>query len=200
MNWFAYLGICLLMTFSPGPAVVLALSNTLQAGSRAAWCSSAGNALGILCVAALSLGSVHYLLQLSPDLSRLLHYLGALYLVYLSWRMLRHVPLTLTNTLKKTQADLFKSFRQGYWVALSNPKSLLFFTSLFPNFLQGGETSLYQQFLMIAVFASSALLSHSLYILAASWICRHFQTRRMPVYWRLIPAACLAGFALSFIY
>ncbi len=199
MNWFSYLGICLLTTFSPGPAVILALNNTLSAGSKVALYSSFGNALGILCLASGSLCGVNYLLQVVPELLTVFKYVGAAYLLYLSGRMLWQSQLQLAFGQATQQPKHAAVFRQGFLLALSNPKSLLFFFALFPQFGHASSSHLSSQIFMLLIFTGSALLSHSVYILAAGWIGRRYLDRKMPFLLRLIPAICLAGFAYQFL-
>lgn len=204
MNWFAYVSICLLTTFSPGPAVILALNNSLSVGSRAAFCSSLGNVTGILCLASLSLSGLQYLLQFYPALLSWLKYLGAFYLIYLSGRMLSQIGLPLAQLASgnpaASQLTQTALFRQGFWVALSNPKSLVFFTALFPQFLGSAEAQTGKKFVMLIIFAASAMLSHSVYILAARWIGQRYRQSSPPLLWRLLPALCLAGFACGFLF
>lgn len=198
MNWWSYLSVCLIASFSPGPAVVLALNTTLNAGPRYALLSSAGNAAGIVCLASLCLGSVNYLLVAYPELLVGLKYAGAAYLIYLSGRMLRPLAIQSQTTSTVAYQGNTRIFFQGYWVALTNPKSLLFFCALFPQFLSAGASN-YLQLAMLLVFALCAMLSHVCYIAAANYLWQGLAGTRMQLLIRVIPAILLFGLALSFV-
>jgi threonine/homoserine/homoserine lactone efflux protein len=55
-------------------------------------------------------------------------------------------------------------FLQGLGVAVTNPKAILFFTALFPQFLTPGAPLLPQTVLLTATFTALALVSHAFYV------------------------------------
>jgi threonine/homoserine/homoserine lactone efflux protein len=55
-------------------------------------------------------------------------------------------------------------FLQGLGVAVTNPKAILFFTALFPQFLTPGESLALQTVLLTATFTALALVSHAFYV------------------------------------
>lgn len=171
--WLLFATISLLTAFSPGPAVLLAISNTIANGPRKTLTgSSLGSMLGIFSVSAAAMAGLGTLLHSSAWLFAVLKTAGAVYLVYLGWRqwsrkdsMFQNPATTETAPGQaKTQAALF---RQGLLVSLTNPKSILFFTALFPQFLQVHQPMLPQFLALTSVFAACALLSHIVYVLLA---------------------------------
>jgi threonine/homoserine/homoserine lactone efflux protein len=58
-------------------------------------------------------------------------------------------------------------FREGLLVALTNPKSIIFFTALFPQFIQTSAPIVPQFFVLTLTFVGCALLAHATYILVA---------------------------------
>ena len=65
-------------------------------------------------------------------------------------------------------------FAQGLGVALTNPKAILFFSALFPQFLTPGESLFIQSLLLTTTFVVCAMLSHVLYVVVAQMLKTQF--------------------------
>lgn len=181
-TWFLFVTISLLTAFSPGPAVLLAISNAVAWGPRKALLgSSLGSMVGVFMVSAAAMAGLGTLLHSSAWLFAVLKTAGAVYLVYLGWRQWTNKnsmfdkPIAAQAGPSKTQADLA---RQGLLVSLTNPKSILFFTALFPQFIHVDAPMLPQFVGLTAVFAACAFLSHVVYVLLAHQLQGWFATPR----------------------
>ena len=114
----------------PGPTMLLALSNGMGGGMRRAVWGMAGAILGsalVIAVVAVGLGS---LLAASATLFEALRAVGVLYLLWLAAQLWRSPPLDVRDALAHVpgrQAQGRAAFVRSLLVALSNPKSLLFF-------------------------------------------------------------------------
>ncbi|WP_372662329.1 LysE family translocator, partial [Hydrogenophaga sp.] len=86
---FAYALIAWLAAATPGPAVLLALRNGATRGFRAGLLSTLGNQIGLVLLASASILGLGVILHTLPWLFTLVKWIGAAYLVYLGWRMLR---------------------------------------------------------------------------------------------------------------
>ncbi len=164
--WLLFFSIALVTTFSPGPAVLLAISNSLYFGWRATIYSTLGNELGLLLIASITILGLGAVLTTSTTLFLLLKTVGAVYLIYLGIRQWRSKGKLFTqqqnNTSKRTQSDWI-SFTQGFLVATTNPKAILFFTALFPQFIQLNKPLLWQFSILLITFSllsTCALLSY----------------------------------------
>ena len=90
----------------------------------------------------------------------------------------------------KTNAGLFQ---QGLLVALTNPKSILFFTALFPQFIHPEAPMLPQFLALTSAFAACVLTSHLAYVLLARHTHRWFGTVHRA---RLFNRICGGAFGL----
>ncbi|MEJ2800689.1 LysE family translocator [Comamonadaceae bacterium PP-2] len=169
-SWLAFVAVALLVTFSPGPAVVMVISNAVSHGPGRAMIGSLGNALGLIAVAAAATAGLGVVLAASATAFLAVKLLGAAYLIYLGirqWRSrapsLGHAPAPGGHA--PTQA--WRLFAHGVWVALTNPKTILFFSALFPQFVHTDHPVLPQLLVLIPTFAACALLSHAFYALLA---------------------------------
>ena len=164
--WSLFCALSLITAFSPGPAVLLAVSNAATLGMRRALISSTGNAVGVVLVSATAMLGLDALLKASAWLFGALKLAGAVYLIYLGirqWRSRIGVFDAVSNTVR-TEQPVARLFLQGLLVATTNPKSILFFTALLPQFMSS-EVPVMRQFLMLTLtFATCTVVSHLCYV------------------------------------
>ncbi len=131
-----FLAITLFLEVTPGPAVLFILYQ-----SAFSFRNAVAGTLGLLTsnviwisLVATGLGLI---LTQTPILFDSLRYIGALYLVYLGYKIIRYgigTPHADKNTEAAQRKSVWASYRQGMFTSLSNPKALLFFMALFPQF------------------------------------------------------------------
>ncbi|WP_457390203.1 LysE family translocator [Roseateles sp. P5_E1] len=164
-TWLLFCGVALLATFSPGPGVLLAISNAMAVGPRHTMFSSLGNAAGLFIVSGAATAGMGALLAVSASAFLVVKFIGAGYLIYLGVRQWRSAPMRLDATTSINQPTTpARLFLQGMGVAVTNPKAILFFTALFPQFLTPGHSLLLQTLLLTLTFTVLALVSHATYV------------------------------------
>jgi homoserine/homoserine lactone efflux protein len=127
----AFLLITFVLIVMPGPIVTLVISTGATRGMRAALTTVAGTTLGnamLLAAIALGLNWVHAHADL---LFNALRWTGAAYLVWLGVQMWRHAGEESERLKESGRAR----FARGLIVALSNPKTIVFFTAFLPQFI-----------------------------------------------------------------
>jgi homoserine/homoserine lactone efflux protein len=168
-NWLLFCGVALLVTFTPGPGVLLAVSNSVTVGPRRTVFSSLGAAVGLFALSGAAMVGMGTVLAVSSTAFTVLKVVGALYLVCLGikqWRSSEPARAPVTNAHASASAP-WRLFAQGLGVALTNPKAILFFSALFPQFLTPGESIFIQSLLLTTTFVVCAMLSHVFYVLVA---------------------------------
>jgi threonine/homoserine/homoserine lactone efflux protein len=147
----AFIGIA-----TPGPTVLLALSNGSRFGVRASLPGMAGAVLSdfvLISAVAVGLGSV---LAASEFWFSAIKWVGVAYLGYLGIRLLRSKG-TLTVLDEATipgQASAQSIFLRSFLVAVSNPKGYLFFSAFLPQFITPAEPQLPQYVSLAVTFAT----------------------------------------------
>ena len=182
--WLLYAFVAGAAILSPGPAILLAINNAVAGGQRLALMSSLGNVVGVGLLSGVAMVGLGALLQASAPLFTALKVAGALYLVYLGVRQWRRpVPEPADGTAEGVTAPGRRdAFVQGLLVALSNPKAILFFTALFPQFLDHGRPLVGQFALMTATFMAISFASLAGYAALAGrarWWLRSARGKRL---------------------
>lgn len=165
----AFLLASLVLAVTPGPGVFYVVTRSLVQGRRSGLVSVVGVALGNLGNAlAASLG-LAALFAVSAVAFMVVKYAGALYLVYLGVRMLRRAQDETPVALDR-DAPLGRIFRDGFIVALLNPKTTVFFAAFLPQFLSPGAPPMFQTMVLGGLFVAIAAVTDSAYALAAGAI------------------------------
>src|ERR1700722_18253811 len=179
MNWdlfAAFLVITAVLIVVPGPIVTLIIATGARQGVRAALVTVAGTSIGnavLLTAIAFGLG---WVLQNAERLFEMLRWAGAAYLIWLGIQAWRHAG---ANKPAETGGRI--NFTRGFLVALSNPKTIAFFTAFLPPFVDPSLPAAPQLFVMCTVTAVLAALSDSAWAIAAgmgrAWFMRPERTR-----------------------
>lgn len=162
----AFLLASLVLAVTPGPVVIYVVTRSLVQGHRAGLVSVAGVALGNLGNAFAASIGLAALFAVSSLAFSAVKYAGALYLVYLGVHMLRESPVE--NPMAVPAAlSLKQVFREGFVVALLNPKTTIFFAAFLPQFLSAGAPHMVQGMALGSLFVAIATITDSAYALAA---------------------------------
>jgi threonine/homoserine/homoserine lactone efflux protein len=159
----------LVLAATPGPGVVYIVTRTLTQGRRAGLASLAGVALGNLGnVMGASLG-LAALLAISSLAFTVVKFAGAAYLVWLGIQTLRARDARTAAPSARPQAPRHgRILRDGFMVALLNPKTALFFAAFLPQFIDPADSAALQSMLFGAAFVAIAACSDIGYVLAAA--------------------------------
>lgn len=165
-NWLLYVTVVLLSTVTPGPAVLLSMSNALAQGPRAAVFSSMGNIAGLLLLSGVAVAGIGTVLQTSTVVFLGLKVSGAAYLVYLGIRRWSEsMDVSNSDPMNAAFRAPMHLFTQGALMALTNPKAILFFVALYPQFVDT-EKALVPQFLLLTgtlmLSSFAALMAYAL--------------------------------------
>ncbi|NVE01456.1 LysE family translocator [Massilia sp. BJB1822] len=199
--WLTFLCLALAASFSPGPGVLLAISTTMALGARRTVYSSVGNAVGVFLVSCVAVSGVGLMVQRSPLAFSVLKLAGAAYLAWLGVKQWRGAGKGAQAAVPNGQAvahtdSRYAVFRRGLLVASSNPKAILFFSAVFPQFMPPGELDAHRFLLLSLTFVGCTFVSHLSYVLLAASAGARFLTGGGMV--RLQRGTALLFIALAF--
>jgi threonine/homoserine/homoserine lactone efflux protein len=160
----------------PGPSVLFVVSRAVTLGRAAGIATVTGNMIGEFAqVIAVAFG-IGPLVARSVALFTVLKLAGAAYLVFLGVQAIRH-RRSLTEALgaKLERKTVTRIAIDGFTVGITNPKSIVFFAAMLPQFVDRQAGHLPAQIILLgALFAGIALVSDSMWALAAgavrSWL------------------------------
>ncbi|MFN3656253.1 MAG: LysE family translocator [Pseudolabrys sp.] len=127
----AFLLITVILFLTPGPIVTLIVATGARSGTRAALMTVAGSTAGnAVLVAAIAFG-LGWIMKTSAELFELLRFAGAAYLVWLGIQAWRHAGAAASAPHPAAHVHA----RRGFVVAITNPKTIAFFTAFLPQFV-----------------------------------------------------------------
>jgi threonine/homoserine/homoserine lactone efflux protein len=174
----SYAIVSLVLIAIPGPSVLFAVGRALSRGRRSALATVVGNAFGVYLVAVLVSVGLGTAVARSDTVFQVIKWVGAAYLVYLGVMAIKH-RRGLAVTLARDQPEwgALRSAREGFVVGVANPKALLLFGAILPQFVNRSGGHIPLQMLMLALVSfATALVTDSAWVLAASSF-RHWFAR-----------------------
>src|SRR5205814_1546047 len=150
-TWLLFLLISLAAVLTPGPAMLAILGHALAHGSRATMPVVFGNVLGAVVLMGVSVAGLAALLSSVPHALEAMKYAGAAYLLWLGIHSFQAGGPAQPRASRS-------GFARGALIALSNPKGLLFYAAVLPQFVDPARPALPQFAVMAGTFASLELV------------------------------------------
>ena len=162
----------------PGPSVLFTVGRALALGRVAGVVNVAGNTLGVYVqVMAVAFG-IGALVERSVVVFMIIKFAGAGYLIYLGVQAIRHRRrLAEALEARMQKKSLARLLADGFLVGIGNPKAIVFFAAVLPQFVDRGAGHVHEQMLLLGlVFTVIALICDSAWALTASaartWFAR----------------------------
>jgi homoserine/homoserine lactone efflux protein len=137
--FIAYFLVLFIATITPGPSMLLALNHGANHGMGRSIYSGLGNVVGNLLMALVSIMGLGAVLVASGFVFNLIKWAGIIYLVFIGIKLLLDPAKTDQSEANKNRPANHKNrdrlFVDGFLIAIGNPKGILFFTALFPQFI-----------------------------------------------------------------
>ena len=171
MNWdtlFLFMSATAALAISPGPDNIYVLVQSLTNSKSHALATVAGLMTGCIIHTTLLAFGVSAIIKANEDLFLGIKILGALYLLYLAYKVYKSDSEIYINTDSKEQKNHKQLFVQGFFMNVLNPKVTIFFLAFFPSFLFSETMSTVIQFYVLGglfivvsffIFSSIALIA-----------------------------------------
>ncbi len=183
-TWILFVFVSLAAVLTPGPAMLAILGHALAKGARPTVPVVIGNASGAIVLMGASIAGLAAVLAALPHGFEVLKWAGVLYLLWLglgAWK--KAAPAAIPAPIAK--ADFLRAdsgaFVRGLLIAASNPKALLFYGAVLPQFVDPTRPALMQFAIMAATFALLELSATGIVTMAADKLApvlRRYQVRR----------------------
>jgi threonine/homoserine/homoserine lactone efflux protein len=149
--YLAFVAATAILILIPGPSVALIVANSVAHGPRYGLVTVAGTATAVVLQLILTVAGMTTFLTVLANWFEWLRWIGVAYLLYLGFRAWRAPAVDLTQA--KPEARSARGiFLRGSLVALTNPKTLLFYGAFFPQFVSVEGDLMTQLSLLAATF------------------------------------------------
>jgi len=139
-SFLYFLLLCTTLAFSPGPMTLLLLSLGLKDGLRRSLPAQFGASVSYLVSILIFAVGFSELIKDYPLITRIIQVVGVAYILYLAYKQWTSSGVTIT-TLDATPENARSLFGKGLLTGLSNPKAIILFSAVFPQFAAIGQGS-----------------------------------------------------------
>ena len=156
-DYGAFVAAIIVFLCIPGPGNLALITSTGKSGIRAGLATTAGMIAGDQVLMWAAVAGVAGLLKAYPAAFHAVQWLGAAYLAYIGWRMLRAKP----GDAPVIHMEPHHYFRQGIIITLLNPKAIVFYMAFFPLFVNPTAHQGMITFAAMAVTVSTLTFTYS---------------------------------------
>ncbi|MFP6562779.1 LysE family translocator [Paraburkholderia sp. B3] len=198
-TWWLYFATVFVVCAIPGPNMLLVMTHGAQHGLRRTSATMAGCLSALVLMLSVSAAGLGVFLQAWPAMFNALRLIGAAYLVYLgikAWRARlpdeTHTADAAAVAVPARHAGAL--YRNGFLVAGSNPKAILFAAALLPQFIDASRATLPQFGLLVATFAVVEVGWYLVYAACGTRIRATLKSRRVAKAFNRLTGGVFVGF------
>lgn len=202
MNLHLYLAYCLavaILVLIPGPIVTLVIANSLSHGSRTGLVTVVGASFGdAILLTATAIGLVAFFALLN-EVFEIARWLGAVYLIWLgvnAWRAPDSQDAALHPAARRSSLSVFL---QGFLVAITNPKAIVFYIAFLPQFVDSRLPVAPQLLVLVGTMILVGLLFDGAYALLAGRARIWLTAPGRPLLQRRISGTLLIGVGVGLL-
>ena len=157
-----YIVAAMVIIFAPGPSVLFVIARAIAWGRKTAVFTVAGNVTGAFALSTLVAIGLGPILQKSDLAYAAIQWGGGLYLVYLGVEAIWHRRVHAEDMRNQGEIapGIARSMRDGFWVGALNPKGLVFYAAILPQFVDREKGNVALQLIFLgAIFSLLAFIS-----------------------------------------
>lgn len=138
LGWLSIVFVCVLGAMSPGPSLAVVIRRAVSGGSAQGLATAWAHAMGIGIYALITTFGLAAIIARSAPVSLAISIVGATYLAWLGVQALRHAAHAEIPEAASASGGTIRAAREGFLVAMLNPKVAVFFLAIFSQFLTAG--------------------------------------------------------------
>ena len=198
-NYLEFALVSLAVIVTPGPGFAITTTNAIVYNFRLAVIGILGLALGTAVIAFLSASGLKLLVQLYPSIFVVVKYAGVIYLIFLSYKIWHNSAREAEEKQVNAPAKSGEVFLQSFILQMANPKILVFFLSILPQFIQIESNHIDQYSYCILIYLLILVFIHSLFAYFSGFFRDRIYSENGSIYFSRISAFSLLFFALIFL-
>jgi homoserine/homoserine lactone efflux protein len=195
-----YLMTVFIASILPGPSMLLALTHGMNYGAKRTIASAMGNVTVTLIQASISIAGLGTILIASETIFHIIKWAGAVYLVYIGISIFLS-PKTAMSPSGYTNStnwlSLKKMYLQAVFVTAGNPKAIVFFTAVFPQFIDSNAGYLNQSCMLLGTCAFVAFGCFMIYAIGGQKIVSLFSKATVGKYVNRIIGGTFIGAGIA---
>ncbi len=169
LNYFLYLQLILFMFITPGTPRIVIVSHTINYGIKNSVWTALGDISANFVQMILIVFVIGSLLEDKPEIFVYFKWAGILYVLYLAYETFTAKIKTI-RSVGKVSKSVFSFYRDGFLVAGLSPKALVFFGTIFIQFINFETNVLFQFSILAITYVSLDFLTLMIYAFAAEKI------------------------------
>lgn len=180
----------------PGPSMLLALTHGMKYGAKRTIASALGNVSVTLLQAAISIAGLGAILLASESLFNIIKWTGAAYLIYMGLSIWCSSNIGVSEkpvSHPSSKASLRRMYLQAAFVTAGNPKAIVFFTAVFPQFIDPDAAYLTQFGMLMGTGGLIAFGCFMVYAIGGQKIVRLFSRATVGKYINRIIGSTFIG-------
>lgn len=197
INYPLFFFLAAITVASPGPGILLSVGNAIRNGMPIALSGILGLAAGAAIVGMSSVSGLGVIVATSPNLYNVLKYMGAAYLLYLGVIQWKYVPVPDIEAPTKVTKLKFKMFLQAVSMQFTNPKSIMFFVSILPQFVASKQPPISSFAVLVLTYALLVVAIHTIYALVGRRLGKSGISNGWRLFIRRIGSLAFIAFAIS---
>jgi homoserine/homoserine lactone efflux protein len=203
-SFTAYFFILFIATVTPGPTSLLAINHGLNHGVGKTVYSGLGNLLGNILMAFVSMLGLGAILMASGLIFSIIKWTGIIYLIYIGIKSIIASFQNNSDNQSSIKASKYKKndrlFFDGFIIAVGNPKGILFFTALFPQFINIKSATANGFLIIFTTLAIVAFGCYMLYALFGVKLSHLFQMQQFKRWFNRISGSIFIGTGLALAF
>jgi threonine/homoserine/homoserine lactone efflux protein len=196
-TWWLFILMTFVVSATPGPNMLFVMSVSARHGIRAAVVAMLGCMTALVAMMSLSAAGLGALLHTFPAVFDALRLAGAAYLAYLGvkcWRAPVHDAVA-NPAITVPAVQTGAIYRQGFLVAASNPKAILFAAAFFPQFINPGLAKLPQFAILLTTFSVIEVAWYFVYAVSGKRLSSYLQRASVMRMFNRLTGGVFIGFA-----
>lgn len=172
-NWLSFIIISLMIIIIPGPDFFIVLNNTLKGNAKNGIMAGLGISSAHVFYSALAAFGLIFILTTSYYVFTVIKILGSIYIAYLGIKTILNAKKAFnisTDKDIKTDMKLRLSYKQGFISTIFNPKAILFYVSILPQFITKEDGSM-----QILILSSLFILTVFIWFFLCSFLFNYIR-------------------------
>ena len=198
-TWLLFFTTTFVATIAPGPSVLLGLNQGIIYGRIRAIATAMGVTTAALVMGFLALVGLGALIVTSEFFFKVCKYLGAGYLIYLGLKVWFSPIKASDQPIKSgsSNSSFYRLYFQAFFVGMSNPKAIIFFTALFPQFINPELPQTNQFIILLFTLAVVVFICMMLYIISGQRIAPLLRIKKLRLLLNKITGGTFIGFGIG---